>query len=143
MYLRDYEIQPGETLTVSAWGLSGHFGVAYNLEPQFVFQNGRYVGRKSVSISIDESKLGVIAEYIEKHPKWKFVENCSYWSLHLWNEVVDEPYRMKTQILLYTPTRVQKAMQEFTNLKTDIEYIGVRSAFFYEDNARTELRLCQ
>ena len=34
--------------------------------------------------------MKVIEDYMEQHDKWTVDKNCSYWSIHLWNEVVGE-----------------------------------------------------
>jgi len=143
VYLSGCEIKPGEIRTISVWGISGHFGVAYNLEPAFAGQFGRYVGSQSVSINLDESKLAVIENYITRNDCWQFVKNCSYWSVHLWNEVADETMQIKTPTLLYTPVRLKKALSEFSNVETDKDYTRAGSAFFFVDGERTELELCE
>lgn len=142
IFINDYEIKPGELLTISAWGIEDHFGVAYNVEPAFANKYGRYKERQSISINIDENKLKTIEQYIKDHPKWKFTQNCSYWSLTLWNEIVPDEYKLKTQTILYTPKRVQKSLGEYTCVQIDKDYNNCKNAFIYVDGERTEIDLC-
>lgn len=142
VFINDYEIKPGELLTISAWGIEDHFGVGYNVEPEFAKKYGRYKDRQSISINIEEDSLKTIENYIKDHPKWKFTQNCSYWSLTLWNEMVPDEYRLKTQTILYTPTRVEKAFTEFTNVVIDKDMTRAGGTFIYVDGERTEMELC-
>ena len=142
VYIKGYEVKSGELLAISAWGVSKHWGVFFNLEPTFIRQYGRYVGRRSLSVNIRESQLKTVEDYIDRHNTWKFIENCSYWSIHLWNEVVGDDYTLKTPMLVYTPTRVQKAMSEFDCVETDMDFSRAAGIFFCRDGYGTELTLC-
>ena len=142
VHLKDYEIQNGEVLAFSVWALTDHQGVTFNLEPNFIRQYGRYVGRQSLTVPIDEAKLSVIEAYMKANDTWTFDMNCSHWSLGLWNEVVEEPYRLKNQTLLYTPTRVQKSFSEFDSVEFDKDFSNAGGVFFYQDEIRTEFQLC-
>ena len=143
IYIKDYALYPGQMLTVSVWGIGGHFGVGFNMESEFARKYGRYQGMQSLSATIDEAKLGVIEEYIAAHDYWKFTENCSYWSLHLWNAVMEDDFDMKTQTVLYTPARVQRSFAEYDCVETDKDMSHAGKAFFYLDGVRTELELCK
>ncbi len=140
--LMDYEIEDGETVTLSAWALSEHRGVYFNLEPNFIKQFGRYVGRKSLSVGIDESQLAKIEDYIRNNDNWTFVKNCSHWSLDLWNEVVGDEYRLKTQTVIYTPGRLLKSFDEYDCVETDKDFSNAKEVFYYRNGVRTELELC-
>ena len=140
--INDNEINPGELLTVSVWGISGHFGVAYNIEPQFITECGRYDGRKSLSVSIEESDLEIIGNYIENNPNWTFRKNCSYWSVGLWNEVAGDDYKLKTPLLLYTPSRLCRALGEFDNVEENKDFSRTGNAFIEKNGTTEELVLC-
>lgn len=142
IYLKDYEIENLETLTFSIWAISNHQGIFYNLEGNFINKCNRYLGRKSLSTNIDESKLEIIEEYLENNDKWTLGKNCSHWSIDLWNTVVDEKYHLKTQILVYTPKRLEKSFDEFDCVEKDKEFLNNKGIFFYKDGVRTELELC-
>lgn len=143
VYLKDYEIKDGETVTFSVWATTGHRGVYFNTEPEFIRLYGRYVGRVSLSVNIDESELNKIADYIDNNDRWELFKNCTYWSVHLWNEVADEECRLKTPALVYTPKRLEKAMGEFDCVETDKDFSGAEGPFWYNGDERTELILCR
>ena len=140
--LKDYEIADGESVTFSVWAISGHCGVYFNLESAFITQCGRYVGRQTLSTDIDEEKLPVIEDYIDGNDRWTFTENCSCWSVRLWNTLADENCRLKTQTLIYTPERLQRSFCEFDCVETDKSFAGAGEIFCYRDGVRTELKLC-
>ncbi len=143
VYIKDYELKPDEMLTMSAWGLDTHFGVAFNVEPACMRLNGRYEGRISLSVNIKEEDLEIIEEFIESDDYWAPAHNCTTWSLKLWNLLVDEKFRMKTQITTYTPHRLEKSMLRFEGVQTNIDMSRCGNAFYYPDGIRTELELCQ
>ncbi len=142
IFVRENEILPGEALTFSVWALSGHMGVVYNLEPNFIEDFGRYDGRKTVSVNVDSHALQVISDFIDENDRWTFTENCTYWSIRLWNEVVGEEYRVKTQTVLYTPERLTKSLDEFKNVTENAAFLNAGEIFIYESGERTELKLC-
>ena len=140
--LNDYEIGDGETLTFSIWAISGHRGVFYNLEPQFIRQYQRYAGRRSLHMSIDEAQIPVIERYIREHDRWTLTQNCSRWSVALWNALAGEAYALKTPALLCTPARLQRAFDGFDCVELDRDFSGAGEIFFYQDGVRKELQLC-
>lgn len=142
IYIKDYEIKHNEILTLSVWAISGHRGVVFNLEPNFIKKYNRYVGRQSLSINIKESQLNVIENFIEKNDNWKLSQNCNWWSIFLWNELVDDEYKLNTQTLLYTTKRVQKALNEFDCIEVNKDFSRSNQTFFYHDVNRMELELC-
>lgn len=142
LYIKDYEIENGETVTFSVWVISGIEGLVFNLEPHYISKYGRYAGRRSLSTNIDESKLKAIEGYIDKNNKWTPGNNCSRWSLELWNEVAGDRLKLKTQTLLYTPKRVSKSFYEFDQIESDKDFSTAKGIFCYRDGVRTELKLC-
>lgn len=140
--LIDYEIEDGEILTMSAWALSEHRGVYFNIEPHFMKQFGRYDGRKSLSVNIDESKMETIGDYIINNDNWTFIKNCSHWSLDLWNAIVSDEYQLKTYTVLYTPARLLKSFDEFDHFNINMDYSSAKEIFCYQKGVRTELKLC-
>lgn len=140
--LGEIEIEAGDSLSFSVWAISGHCGVVFNLEPRFISECGRYQGRQSLSVNIGEDQLLRISEYLDRHDHWSLGRNCSFWSLSLWNEIVSEELKLKKQILLYTPERLQKAMNEFDCVEYDRDFSRAGEAFFYEEGSRRELTLC-
>lgn len=142
IYIKDYEIKQNELLTFSVWAISGESGVYYNLEANFINELNRYDNRKSLSANIDESKLDIINSYIDNHNEWSLVNNCSRWSIGLWNELVDDNYKLKTQPISYTPKKIQNSFSEFKDIETNKDFTRAKKVFFYKDNTRTEMKLC-
>lgn len=140
--LKDHEIKNDEIITFSVWAVSGHRGLFFNLESNFIIQYDRYVGRQSLSINIDESKLRTIEDYIEDHHNWTLVKNCSCWAIQLWNQIVDEDYQLKTQTLVYTPQRLQKSMREYDCTETNRDFSRSGGIFYYQDGFGKEWQLC-
>lgn len=142
IFLKDYEILPNETLTFSVWAIEKHFGVVYNLEAQFISQYGRYDGRKSISVNIEESKLEEISRLIDENNNWTMIKNCSAWSINMWNSIVESQAKVKTQTLIYTPERLQKSLNEYVCVETNHDFSRAGKVFLYEKNLRTESVLC-
>lgn len=142
VYLKDHEIKYGEMMTFSVWAVSDLPGLLFNLESAYISAHDRYAGRKSLNVNIEEEQLKSIEAYIDRSGKWTLSKNCSYWSVHLWNEVVDEAFRLKTQTLFYTPKRLEKAFREFDGVEVDKDFSRAGRIFCYRDGVRTELQLC-
>lgn len=142
VYIKDYEIKNNETVTLSVWAISEIAGVFFNLESNFISKCNRYVGRRSLSVNIEESQLKAIEQYIDKNNNWAIIKNCTFWSIQLWNEIVDDEFKLKTQTLVYTPKRLKKAFSEFDCIEVDKDFSSSREVFYYQNGIRTELQLC-
>lgn len=142
VYLKDCEIRDGEQVTLSVWAVRGLSGLLFNMEPGYIRDYGRYVGRRSLSANIGEEQLRTIEAYIDREDGWTLGGNCSRWSLRLWNAVVEEDFALKTQTLVYTPERVEKALCEFDCVETDRDFSRAGDIFCFRDGVRTELALC-
>lgn len=141
--LNDYEICNNELLTISVWALTNHKGVAFNLEPEFINKCNRYNGYVSLTTSINEADLKIIENYIASYDDWTFNRNCSHWSLDLWNTVVNDDCKLKTQTMIYTPKRVKNSIEEFQNIEYDMDTSNAKNCFMYVNRTRTELTLCK
>lgn len=108
VYLKDRAIPDGEMVTFSVWAVSGLSGLLFDLEPCYIANYGRYTGRLSLSTNIGEEQLKVIEDYMEQHDKWTVDKNCSYWSIHLWNEVVGEDAALKIRGFVCTPEKLNR-----------------------------------
>lgn len=142
VYLKDCEIRDGEQVTLSVWAVRGLSGLLFNMEPGYIRDYGRYVGRRSLSANIGEEQLRTIEAYIDREDGWTLGGNCSRWSLRLWNAVVEEDFALKTQTLVYTPERVEKALCEFDCVETERDFSRAGNIFCLRDGVRTELALC-
>lgn len=79
---------------------------------------------------------------MDRNHRWTVGKNCSYWSVHLWNEVVEEDYQLKTAGFVYTPEKIEKAFTGFDGVEVDKDFSRAGSLFYYNDGVRTELELC-
>ena len=70
VYLKDRAIPDGEMVTFSVWAVSGLSGLLFDLEPCYIANYGRYIGRLSLSTNIGEEQLKVIEDYMGQHDKW-------------------------------------------------------------------------
>ena len=140
--IKDHEIKHDEMITFSVWAVSDLPGLLFNLEEAYISTYDRYVGRKSLSVNIGEPQLKIIEAYIDQKDKWSLGKNCSYWSVRLWNEVVDEAFELKTQTLFYTPKRLERSFCEFDCVEADKDFSRAGHIFCYRDGVRTELELC-
>lgn len=142
VFIKDYELQNNQAVAFSVWSISGHGGVYFNIEPNFIKQNGRYDGRKSLSVNIDESKLDDIQDFINNNDRWTSLKNCSYWSLTLWNKIVDEQYRLYPLPVIYTPSKIQNLMKKFDCVEVNKDFSSAGGIFHYLNNVSQEMTLC-
>lgn len=142
VYIKGHELRHDEMMTFSIWAVSDLPGLLFNLEADYIEAYGRYAGRKSLSVNIEETQLKKIEAYMDRNNRWTPGRNCSYWSVQLWNEVVDEAYRVKTQTLFYTPKRLERSLCEFDRVEVDKDFSRAGRIFCYRGGVRTELELC-
>ena len=142
VYLKDRAIPDGEMVTFSVWAVSGLSGLLFDLEPCYIANYGRYSGRLSLSTNIGEEQLKVIEDYMEQHDKWTVDKNCSYWSIHLWNAVVDEDAALKIRGFVCTPEKIEQAFSAFDCVEVDKDFSRAGGIYCYKDGERTELQLC-
>lgn len=143
IFIGDIEIAPEEDLSFSAWMFEGYNGVVFNLESYIDNTTNRYTDNYSASIEIEEKDLPKIDEYIKNNNRWNFIQNCSYWSSHLWNKIVkDEKYKIKEQIILYTPAKLIKSINQFTNSGKNIKMRLNQDPFLYYNGQREVITLC-
>ena len=142
VYIKGHELRHDEMITFSIWAVSDLPGLLFNLEADYIEAYGRYASRKSLSVNIEETQLKEIEAYMDRNGRWTPGRNCSYWSVQLWNEVVDEAFALKTQTLLYTPKRLEKSLYEFDRVETDKDFSRAGHIFCCRDGVRTELQLC-
>lgn len=142
VYIKGHELRHDEMMTFSIWAVSDLPGLLFNLEADYIEAYGRYAGRKSLSVNIEETQLKKIEAYMDRNNRWTPGRNCSYWSVQLWNEVVGEAFALKTQTLLYTPKRLERSLYEFDRVETDKDFSRAGHIFCCRDGVRTELELC-
>ena len=142
VYIKGHELRHDEMMTFSVWAVSDLPGLLFNLEADYIEAYGRYAGRKSLSVNIEETQLKKIEAYMDRNGRWTPGRNCSYWSVQLWNEVVDEAFALKMQTLLYTPKRLEKSLYEFDRVEIDKDFSRAGHIFCCRDGVRTELELC-
>lgn len=135
VYLKDRAIPDGEMVTFSVWAVSGLSGLLFDLEPCYIANYGRYTGRLSLSTNIGEEQLKVIEDYMEQHDKWTVDKNCSYWSIHLWNEVVGEDAALKIRGFVCTPEKIEQAFSAFDCVEVDKDFSRAGGIYCYKDGA--------
>lgn len=136
VYLKDRAIPDGEMVTFSVWAVSGLSGLLFDLEPCYIANYGRYAGRLSLSTNIGEEQLKVIEDYMEQHDKWTVDKNCSYWSIHLWNEVVGEDAALKIRGFVCTPEKIEQAFSAFECVEVDKDFSRAGDIYCYKDGER-------
>lgn len=137
VYLKDRAIPDGEMVTFSVWAVSGLSGLLFDLEPCYIANYGRYTGRLSLSTNIGEEQLKVIEDYMEQHDKWTVDKNCSYWSVHLWNAVVDEEAALKIRGFVCTPEKIEQAFSAFDCVEVNKDFSRAGGIYCYKDGERT------
>ncbi len=142
VFVKDYELKNNEILTASVWAIFGHRGIVFNLEPAFI-RSGRYAGRLSLSIPIDETQLQTVSEYFERNKRWTLRKNCSFWSVQFWNGLAGSTYALKPRWGVYTPKRLYKSMSAFACAELDKDFSRAEGIFMYHDRKRTEMNLCK
>ena len=133
VYLKDRAIPDGEMVTFSVWAVSGLSGLLFDLEPCYIANYGRYTGRLSLSTNIGEEQLKVIEDYMEQHDKWTVDKNCSYWSVHLWNAVVDKEAALKIRGFVCTPEKIEQAFSAFDCVELDKDFSRAGGIYCYKD----------
>ena len=56
---------------------------------------------------------------MEQHDQWTVNKNCSYWSIHLWNAVVDEDAALKIRGFVCTLEKIEQAFSAFDCVEVD------------------------
>ena len=138
-----YSINPNDILTLSVYAIEKHYTVIYNLEPLFINDSNRYNGRISLSVNISKDDLQKIEEFTSINKGWELFKNCSYFSIHLWNSVVGEEYKLKSQTLIYTPTRLKKSIKEYDNFITNKDFSKSLLPFIIVNGERKVVEICE
>ena len=63
---------------------------------------------------------------MEQHDKWTVDKNCSYWSIHLWNEVVGEDAALKIRGFVCTPEKIEQAFSAFDCVEVNKDFLSRR-----------------
>lgn len=142
IYLNDILIIPGDVLTISVFSIEKNTGVTYNLEAMFIDKMNRYDNHYSISYPINENDLDKIGKFIEENNKWSILKNCTYFSIHLFNEVVKEEYKIPTQIISYTPSKLIKAIKEYSNYEVNKSLKNYTYSFIIKNKKVEVLDLC-
>jgi len=106
------EISPSEEITFSAWNTSLHAGVWFNIESAYIHEFDRYASRYSLSYGLSLEDIGILNSYISENDIWTPRKNCSYFSINLWNTVVDDNSKLDAN-LVTTPAGLKKEIMLF------------------------------
>ena len=105
-------IDAGKTIAIGTWSIQAHFGVWYNVESNYIADHNKYDGRLSVTTGIGLDDIEKITKFILSHDYWNPLQNCSYFALNLWNEVVEDSEKLDT-MLIYSPGAIANQLRNF------------------------------
>jgi len=137
----DYELLSNRSLYFGSWANSANVGICYNLETHFRNKYDRYDGVISLSINIDLEDVEKISNFILNNDKWGFINNCSSFSIHCWNQIVNEEIHLDTYAI-YTPTKLCNNLMQYKEYKVNKEMINYDEIFYYDGGIRQVLELC-
>ncbi len=132
VFIGEFELAPNEIVTVSTWSISGHFGVWYNVENNYIKYHDKYNGRYSISIGLGLDCLDKIDKYIESNDSWLPTKNCTNFTVGLWNKLCPKKARVSTP-LIYTPAKLVKDIKTFAGYEKN-KAIPVSDRFGYFDS---------
>lgn len=133
----NYEIKSGETITISTWSLSEHFGVWFNVESNYILNHDKYNGRYSITTGISSDDISTINSFINKNDKWSILRNCSYFALSLWNEVAEESEYISRKPI-FTPSYIQEEIIKFESYEKNKEIATTDSCYYYNNEQLLE-----
>ena len=115
-----YELPAGDTVAISTWSITEHFGIWYNTENNYIKYHDKYNGRVSVSAGLKLECLEKLNKFIEENDNWLPTKNCTNFSVDLWNTLCEESERVSTP-LIYTPNKLSKDIKTFTTYEINRE----------------------
>ena len=127
-----FDLGAGETVAISSWSISEHFGIWYNTENNYIKYHDKYNGRVSVSVGLKIDCLETLNNFIKNNDNWYLTKNCTNFSVGLWNTLCEESERVSTP-LIYTPSRLSKDIKSFTTYEKNRD-IPVSDRFGYFDS---------
>lgn len=130
----EYILAPNDTVTISTWCVSDHFGVWYNMESNYIKYHDKYNGRYSVLMGIKADQEDTIAKYIKGNDVWRPTKNCTNFSIGLWNKLCEKGETLSTP-LIYTPKKLVNDIKSFNTFEKNKEIlVSDKLGYFDEHN---------
>lgn len=101
-----------KTATISTWSLTKKFGVWFNVESAFIKNRNKYSDRISITAGVTENALKNLDDYLINHNSWSVFNNCTAFSIGLFNALADEQNRIHINGL-YTPEKLKTQIKRF------------------------------
>lgn len=119
-----YYLYPGDEVTIGIYGNKDeHLGVWYNLEAYLFGEINAYDGAKSISMTIDDSDIDLIDDYIDDNNTWTTSFNCSSFASEIWNLVSDITLNPYNSTLGYdTPKKLANEIDDISGYQTGIQF---------------------
>jgi hypothetical protein len=108
--------------------------VWYNVESNYIADYNKYDGRLSITTGISNDDIDQMSEFIFSHDYWNPIQNCSYFALNLWNEVVDDSEKLDT-LFIYSPSGIAKQLKTFEGVEENRELITEKKFSYFENNS--------
>lgn len=90
---------PNNECTFGTFNLRGADpGLWFNLESYWIYYNGDYSNRVSLSINITQSDLNTINSLLETSDNWTAINNCSSLAVRIWNAVADSSLHLSAGV---------------------------------------------
>ena len=121
----------GETIAIGTWSIKAHFGVWYNVESNYIADYNKYDGRLSITTGVDNDDIETMSEFIFDHDYWNPLQNCSYFALNLWNEVVEDSEKLDG-MLIYSPSGIASQLREFKSVEENRELVTAKKFSYFE-----------
>ena len=125
------ELSPGETIAIGTWSIKAHFGVWYNVESNYIADYNKYDGRLSITTGVSSEDIDTMSEFIFSHDYWNPLQNCSYFALNLWNEVVEDSEKLST-MFIYSPSGIASQLREFKGIEENKELITAKKFSYFD-----------
>ena len=128
--IANVSVGPGETIAIGTWSIKAHFGVWYNVESNYIADYNKYDGRLSITTGLDSQDIEDMTDFIFAHDYWNPLQNCSYFALNLWNEVVEESEKLDG-MLIYSPSGIASQLKTFESVEENKELITAKKFSYF------------
>lgn len=126
------DIQFFSIVTLSTWGNRGYNEIWYNLESYLLHQNSSaYSDAFSIGNNVSAEELSKINNYINQNDSWSLLENCSYFSVNVWNLASDQALSTGSPC---TPTNLKNRISKIYNYSTGVSIPYNTMVGYYNSN---------
>ncbi len=125
----EYTLAPYEEITIGLWSITTKFGVWYNLDSFFTFDDSRYSDRVALRTTLTKEDIEKINEFLKNDPKWTPTYNCSQLCMDIWNITnIDDNFSLS----LATPGKIKKIFEGYVTL-SDITILRNDNIGYFKD----------